>query len=91
MTTTTTRAVALPGAGSVDVVVADYGRGQPFLLLHGGGGPDSVIGFGELLAESLTPGSSPTRLRGPCGPMPRPASGTLRCTSRSSASSNSRR
>jgi pimeloyl-ACP methyl ester carboxylesterase len=52
MTTTTTRTVTLPGAGPVDVAVSDYGDGQPFLLLHGGGGPDTVTGFGELLAKT---------------------------------------
>jgi pimeloyl-ACP methyl ester carboxylesterase len=52
MTTTTTRTVPLPGISPVDVAVSDYGDGQPFLLLHGGGGPDTVTGFGELFAKS---------------------------------------
>ena len=52
MTTTTTRTVTLPGVGPVDVAVSDYGDGQPFLLLHGGGGPDTVAGFGELFAKT---------------------------------------
>jgi pimeloyl-ACP methyl ester carboxylesterase len=38
-------------AGPVDIAVSDNGDGQPFLLLHGGGGPDTVTGFGELLAK----------------------------------------
>jgi pimeloyl-ACP methyl ester carboxylesterase len=50
--TATTRTVSLSGAGTVDVAVSDYGEGRPFLLLHGGGGPDTVTGFGELLAKS---------------------------------------
>ncbi|MEO6086428.1 MAG: alpha/beta hydrolase [Umezawaea sp.] len=29
----------------------DLGEGRPFLLLHGGGGPQTVAGFGALLAE----------------------------------------
>jgi len=52
MTTATTCTVTLPGAGPVDVAVSDYGDGQPFLLLHGGGGPDTVTGFGELFAKT---------------------------------------
>ncbi|MEP7330474.1 MAG: alpha/beta hydrolase [Terracoccus sp.] len=32
------------------VQVADRDRSQPFLLLHGGAGPTSVAGFGDLLA-----------------------------------------
>jgi pimeloyl-ACP methyl ester carboxylesterase len=52
MTSPTTCLVTLPGAGQVDIAVSDYGAGQPFLLLHGGGGPDTVTVFGELLAKS---------------------------------------
>ncbi len=47
--TTTTRTVNLPDAEPVDIAVGDYGDGQPFLLAHGGGSPDTVTGFGELL------------------------------------------
>jgi pimeloyl-ACP methyl ester carboxylesterase len=39
--------VDLAGIGPVEVTVADYGSGQPFLLLHGGAGPQSVTGFAE--------------------------------------------
>jgi pimeloyl-ACP methyl ester carboxylesterase len=52
MTTTTTCTVTLPGTGPVDVTVSEYGDGRPFLLLHGGGGPDTVTGFGELFAKT---------------------------------------
>ena len=52
MTTTTTRTVTLSGVGPVGIAVSDYGDGQPFLLLHGGGGPDTMTGFGEVLAKS---------------------------------------
>jgi pimeloyl-ACP methyl ester carboxylesterase len=38
------------GTGPVDVTVDDLGEGRPFLLLHGGGGPQTVAGFAELLA-----------------------------------------
>jgi pimeloyl-ACP methyl ester carboxylesterase len=31
--------------------VTDQGQGRPVLLLHGGGGPDTVAGFGTLLAS----------------------------------------
>jgi pimeloyl-ACP methyl ester carboxylesterase len=40
------------GIGLVEVTVTDYGAGQPFLLLHGGAGPQSVTEFAELLAKT---------------------------------------
>ena len=48
--TTSTYSVPLDGVGPVDVTVSEYGAGRPFLLLHGGGGPDTVARFGETLA-----------------------------------------
>lgn len=48
--TATTQALTLPGRGSVAVTADDQGEGRPFLLLHGGGGPQTVAGFAELLA-----------------------------------------
>ncbi len=50
--TTTVHAVNLDGIGPVDVTIDEYGEGQPFLLLHGGGGPATVGGFAELLATT---------------------------------------
>jgi pimeloyl-ACP methyl ester carboxylesterase len=44
--------VDLTGIGPVDVTVADYGSGQPFLLLHGGAGPQSVNAFAEKFADA---------------------------------------
>jgi pimeloyl-ACP methyl ester carboxylesterase len=44
--------VDLTGIGPVEVTVADYGSGQPFLLLHGGAGPQSVTGFAEKFAAA---------------------------------------
>src|SRR5580700_4269958 len=38
--------------GPVQVEVTEYGTGQPFLLLHGGAGPQSVTGFAEMLAAA---------------------------------------
>lgn len=49
---TTVRTVNLAGIGPVDVTIDEYGEGQPFLLLHGGGGPATVAGFAELLATT---------------------------------------
>jgi pimeloyl-ACP methyl ester carboxylesterase len=49
---TDTHAVHLAGIGPVEVTVADYGSGQPFLLLHGGAGPQSVTGFAEKFAAA---------------------------------------
>jgi pimeloyl-ACP methyl ester carboxylesterase len=39
-------------AGPVEVTVAERGAGHPFLLLHGGGGPQTFTGFADLLASS---------------------------------------
>lgn len=50
--TTTTYTAAVDGIGPVEVTVAEYGSGRPFLLLHGGAGPQSVTGFAELLAAT---------------------------------------
>jgi hypothetical protein len=49
-----TKAYTVPvtGLDPVEVTVSDYGAGQPFLLLHGGAGPQSVTGFAELLATT---------------------------------------
>jgi pimeloyl-ACP methyl ester carboxylesterase len=44
--------VDLTGIGPVEVTVADYGSGQPFLLLHGGAGPQSVTGFAQKFAAA---------------------------------------
>jgi pimeloyl-ACP methyl ester carboxylesterase len=38
--------------GPVPVDFTEYGEGQPVLLLHGGAGPQSVAGFGEMLAAT---------------------------------------
>jgi pimeloyl-ACP methyl ester carboxylesterase len=38
--------------GPVPVDVTEDGAGRPFLLLHGGAGPQSVAGFGEMLAAN---------------------------------------
>ena len=47
-----THTVDLAGIGPVEVTVAEYGSGQPFLLLHGGAGPQSVAGFAEKFAAT---------------------------------------
>lgn len=49
---TSTDSVNLDGAGPVDLTVSEYGEGRPFLLLHGGGGPDTVASFGDTLAAT---------------------------------------
>jgi pimeloyl-ACP methyl ester carboxylesterase len=50
--TTTAHELTVDGVGPVDVRVDEYGEGQPFLLLHGGAGPDSTGRFAELFAAS---------------------------------------
>ncbi|WP_369223864.1 alpha/beta fold hydrolase [Streptomyces sp. R39] len=52
--TGTARTVTLTlDSGDVDLSFTDdeRGKGHPFLLLHGGGGPQTVAGFAGLLAE----------------------------------------
>jgi pimeloyl-ACP methyl ester carboxylesterase len=49
---TAIRTVALADVGPVNIAVSEYGDGPPFLLLHGGGGPDTVTGFAELFAKT---------------------------------------
>jgi pimeloyl-ACP methyl ester carboxylesterase len=53
-TTSTVRVQPLGNPGlplnPVEVTVDERGAGHPFLLLHGGGGPQTVSGFAELLA-----------------------------------------
>jgi pimeloyl-ACP methyl ester carboxylesterase len=50
--TATTYTVPMAGIDPVEVTVTSYGAGPPFLLLHGGAGPQSVTGFAELLAAA---------------------------------------
>jgi pimeloyl-ACP methyl ester carboxylesterase len=48
---TTILSVTADGIGPVPVTVTERGGGRPFLLLHGGAGPQSVDGFADLLAS----------------------------------------
>lgn len=48
--TTGTTTVTIDGIGPVPVTFTERGGGHPFLLLHGGAGPQSVAGFAGLLA-----------------------------------------
>jgi pimeloyl-ACP methyl ester carboxylesterase len=50
--TTTTHILNLADLGPVQVNVDERGEGRPFLLLHGGGGPDTVAGFAGVLADT---------------------------------------
>jgi pimeloyl-ACP methyl ester carboxylesterase len=58
-----TYSIPVDGVGPVEVTVTERGAGAPVLLLHGGGGPQSVDGFAELLA-----GSRPLRVLTPVHP-----------------------
>src|ERR1700727_346022 len=49
---TAIRTVDLAGLGAAEVSGAEYGSGQPFLLLDGGAGPQSVTGFAERFAAA---------------------------------------
>jgi pimeloyl-ACP methyl ester carboxylesterase len=50
MSPVTTQSLSVEGIGAVDVTMSDSGDGHPFLLLHGGAGPQSMTGFADLLA-----------------------------------------
>jgi pimeloyl-ACP methyl ester carboxylesterase len=54
MTTTadlTIKTINVDDVGPVELTVEERGDGRPFLLLHGGAGPQSVATFAELLAD----------------------------------------
>src|SRR5256885_2351119 len=75
MTDTTTHTLSL-AQGDVDLTIDVQGRpqgkGHPFLLLHGGGGPQTVAPFAGLLAEQRPAGVIPPVPPGSGGPA-RPA------------------
>jgi pimeloyl-ACP methyl ester carboxylesterase len=41
----------VPDVGQVELTVDERGEGEPFLVLHGGAGPQTAARFSELLAE----------------------------------------
>lgn len=47
----TTTHVRISDLGDVELTVDDRGEGQPFVLLHGGAGPESMLPFAGLLAD----------------------------------------
>jgi pimeloyl-ACP methyl ester carboxylesterase len=49
---TSTRTLTIVDIDSVEVTLTERGQGHPFLLLHGGGGPQTVAGFADLLADT---------------------------------------
>jgi pimeloyl-ACP methyl ester carboxylesterase len=49
---TSTYTLTVDEAGPIEVTVTETGTGRPFLLLHGGGGPQTFAGFAGLLASS---------------------------------------
>ncbi|MGH7041834.1 MAG: alpha/beta fold hydrolase [Acetobacteraceae bacterium] len=51
-TATAIHQVTVEGIGDVDVTVSERGEGHPVLLLHGGGGPLTVTGWADKLAEA---------------------------------------
>jgi hypothetical protein len=53
----TTLTLDVAGIGQVELRVEDRGAGRPFLVLHGGAGPQSVAAFAQLLAEKDVAGT----------------------------------
>src|SRR3984957_17999276 len=55
-----TYTIETAGTGRLELTVDELGEGKPILLLHGGGGPQSVAPFAELLAaRGPAPGITP--------------------------------
>jgi len=50
MSAATIDRVTADGIGTVDITVSERGEGRTFLLLHGGGGPQTVTGWADQLA-----------------------------------------
>jgi pimeloyl-ACP methyl ester carboxylesterase len=48
---TTFKRIDVEGIGTVELTVEEHGDGQPYLVLHGGAGPQSVATFAHLLAD----------------------------------------
>ena len=46
----TIHTVKLTSSKQIDIVLDEYGSGQPFLFLHGGAGPQSMTSFAQRLA-----------------------------------------
>ena len=56
MTATTdksTKTIDVQGVGLVELTLEERGEGRPFLVLHGGAGPQSVTAFAQLLADHV--------------------------------------
>jgi len=49
-----TKTLNVAGIGPVELTVEERGNGEPYLLLHGGAGPQSVAAFAQLLADKGT-------------------------------------
>ncbi len=49
---TVTHTLHLAETGPVDVTFDTYGAGRPFLMLHGGGGPNTVANFADRFATA---------------------------------------
>jgi pimeloyl-ACP methyl ester carboxylesterase len=49
---TATHTLTVAGIGPVDVTIDERGAERPFLLLHGGGGAQTVAGFADLLSTA---------------------------------------
>jgi pimeloyl-ACP methyl ester carboxylesterase len=47
----TTKTINLADIGPVELTLEERGAGRPFLVLHGGAGPQSVAAFAQLLAD----------------------------------------
>jgi pimeloyl-ACP methyl ester carboxylesterase len=52
MSADTKHSLIVEGKGPVEATASDAGTGHPFLLLHGGAGPQSVAGFANLLSTN---------------------------------------
>lgn len=59
-TLSNTASVTIEAAGRVELTFTERGEGRPVLLLHGGGGPQTVAAFADLLAATPARVITPT-------------------------------
>jgi len=50
---TSTHTLSVDGIGDIEVTVSERGEGHPILVMHGGGGPQTVTGWADQLADAV--------------------------------------
>ena len=50
---TSTHTLSVDGIGDIEVTVSERGEGHPILVMHGGGGPQTVTGWADQFADAV--------------------------------------